>query len=74
MKTGLPRHLMMTYVAIASVRQNNESSKCVSNRMFGKRTFLPSGIVLSGISTLACAKTSAEADMLTMKSEIRFNR
>ena len=74
MKTGLPRHLMITYIAIGSVRKGKESSKCVSYRRFGERTFLPSGIELSGISTLAWAKTSAEADMLTMKSEFTFNR
>lgn len=34
----------------------------------GKRTFLPSGIVERSTSTLAMAKTSAEADMLTKKS------
>lgn len=33
-----------------------------------KRTFLPSGIALRSISTLAWARTSAEADMLTRKS------
>ena len=31
-------------------------------------TFLPSGIAARSISTLACARTSAEADMLTRKS------
>lgn len=31
-------------------------------------TFLPSGIALRSTSTLACARTSAEADMLTRKS------
>lgn len=31
-------------------------------------TFLPSGIALKSTSTLACARTSAEADMLTRKS------
>lgn len=31
-------------------------------------TFLPNGIALRSNSTLACARTSAEADMLTRKS------
>lgn len=42
MKTGFPRHLMMT--------------------------FLPSGIALISTSTLAIARTSADADMLTSQS------
>lgn len=33
-----------------------------------ERTFLPSGIAAKSISTLACASTSAEADILTRKS------
>ena len=33
-----------------------------------ERTFLPSGMAARSISTLACASTSAEADMLTRKS------
>ena len=33
-----------------------------------KRTFLPSGMAPRAISTLAWARTSAEADMLTRKS------
>lgn len=32
-------------------------------------TFLPSGIAARSTSTLACARTSADADMLTRKSE-----
>jgi hypothetical protein len=32
------------------------------------RTFLPSGMAARSTSTLAMAKTSAEADMLTRKS------
>jgi hypothetical protein len=44
MKTGLPRHLMIT--------------------------FLPSGIVERSISTLAWARTSADAAMLTRKSRV----
>jgi hypothetical protein len=34
----------------------------------GKLTFLPSGMVARSTSTLAWARTSAEADMLTRKS------
>lgn len=33
-----------------------------------QHTFLPSGIEARATSTLACARTSAEADMLTRKS------
>jgi len=36
--------------------------------MEGGRTFLPSGMAARSISTLAWARTSAEADMLTRKS------
>jgi hypothetical protein len=60
MKTGLPRHLIMT------CSQSAPSS--AFHRSGPKRTFLPSGMAARSISTLAWAKTSAEADMLTRKS------
>ena len=60
MKTGLPRHLIMTCAVLAAAPHHPAS--------IGRRTFLPSGIAARSISTLAWAKTSAEADMLTRKS------
>ena len=68
MKTGLPRHLMITcivfYVNCWARRPAGEKEEV-------KRTFLPSGMAFNSISTLACASTSAEADMLTRKSACR---
>lgn len=61
MKTGLPRHLTMTcanqYMGVAGRRR--------------MRTFLPSGMEAKSTSTLAMAKTSADADMFTKKSMCR---
>lgn len=64
MKTGLPRHLIMTcsFVRVMSVG-------ALESPLL---TFLPSGIRLRSISTLACARTSAEADMLTRKSRVAY--
>jgi hypothetical protein len=59
MKTGLPRHLIMT--CHTSVHVPALAKGC-------QRTFLPSGMAARSISTLAWARTSAEADMLTRKS------
>ena len=59
MKTGLPRHLIMTC---------HKSAPCIRAHEGWRRTFLPSGMAARSISTLAWAKTSAEADMLTRKS------
>ena len=61
MKTGLPRHLIMTCAVLAAAAPHHPAS-------IGRRTFLPSGMAARSISTLAWAKTSAEADMLTRKS------
>jgi len=71
MKTGLPRHLMMTYnlssaIAIGRVIESNGIGW--SSAVWGGLTFLPKGIAARSISTLAWARTSAEADMLTRKS------
>lgn len=62
MKTGLPRHFMMTYVAY----QYNSFS-CPSHSEY-IHTFLPKGIWFRSTSTFAIARTSADADMLTKKS------
>jgi hypothetical protein len=67
MKTGLPRHLMITWSKTAFV------NCCVLVVGIGKGkgggfTFLPSGMAARSISTLACARTSADAAMLTRKS------
>jgi hypothetical protein len=65
MKTGLPRHLMMTCF------RNQYSPHPISLQSIGcafVRTFLPSGMVDRSTSTLAIARTSADADMLTRKS------
>ena len=60
MKTGLPRHLIMTC---------SRQLQCPSiPHRTAELTFLPSGMAARSISTLAWAKTSAEADMLTRKS------
>ena len=47
---------------------NNNIIRIQYSRKFGKRTFLPSGIAPRPTSTLAWARTSADADMLTRKS------
>lgn len=44
------------------------SCRPIQPQCLGGRTFLPSGMAARSISTLAWAKTSAEADMLTRKS------
>ena len=59
MKTGLPRHLIMTYKA-------SGDGSCDGMLAL---TFLPSGIAARSISTFAWASTSAEADIFTRKSE-----
>ena len=51
--------------------QNVNGLQYTDMTMVVKRTFLPSGIAARSISTLACARTSADADMLTRKSVIR---
>ena len=61
MKTGLPRHLTMTC--------SHQYLRMVMWIIV--RTFLPSGIVDKSTSTLAMAKTSADADMFTKKSICR---
>lgn len=67
MKTGLPRHLMMTCKTFSSDYPCSVADMvlfCCSVVL----TFLPSGMALRSTSTLAMAKTSAEADMLTRNS------
>lgn len=61
MKTGLPLHLMMTCATAQQLM-------LLANRL-ATLTFLPSGMASRSISTLAWARTSAEADMLTRKSD-----
>lgn len=70
---GFPRHLMMTYL---SLRQPPPAIQlgCPPNGPIDasrrKLTFLPSGMLFMSTSTLAMARTSAEADMLTRNSAI----
>ena len=70
MKTGLPRHLMMTCMCKISLVLQSETIGLATGQGNGRggHTFFPSGIASSSISTLACARTSAEAAMLTRKS------
>ena len=73
MKTGLPRHLMMTCV-VCQLDECNKGDRmlCKSKRRCRNKqelTFLPSGIVFRSTSTLARANTSADADRLTRKSK-----
>lgn len=74
MKTGLPRHLMMTcnhssafcnWASCGIKLYRSRAAQCE-----GGLTFLPSGIAAKSISTFAWARTSAEADMLTRKSVV----
>ena len=62
MKIGFPRHLIMTCVIVSL------GSRCGRVPAVAQRTFFPSGMLARSTSTLAMAKTSAEADMLTRKS------
>ena len=75
MKTGLPRHLMMTCVGCQLDEcHKGDGVMCGAKYTFRNRqglTFLPSGIVFRSTSTLARASTSADADRLTRKSKTR---
>ena len=70
MKTGLPRHLMITCSQRISYRSHRSAAVCGDGE---RHTFLPSGMAAKSISTFACASTSAEADMLTRKSAFRHD-
>ena len=59
MKTGLPRHLIITFYHCL-FREDKEESK--------EQTF-PSGIFVNSTSTFANAKTSADAVKLAIKSD-----
>lgn len=71
MKTGLPRHLIMTWKDVSHVSRSFYffySGEGRQREGEGSRTFLPSGMAERSTSTLAIARTSAEADILTRKS------
>lgn len=64
---GLSTPLDDDLYSIIRVSHQNTGEECGIVVLF-ERTFLPSGIAPRPTSTLAWARTSAEADMLTKKS------
>lgn len=72
MKTGLPRHLMMTCMDGAPAYQILVLPQVGIAPVV--LTFLPSGIDARSTSTLAMAKTSADADMFFRNSVRRVRQ